>query len=254
MFPPLAIGRLVRYFRNPAIGLVTGYTNYTMSESGEMARTTNIYTSLERAIKIGESQWGYCVGADGAIFAMRRSLYRPLRDDDINDFVLPLTVIEQQSSCVFAADAHCSEAPGNNLESEFRRQSRITNRTLLALWRHRHLLNPMRFGWFSFFLLSHKVFRFLVPAFLLLSAVSLAWLAQSRSVYQVLALGALAAIVLAADATASSAIRRSGLDRLLGFLNTFLMINLAVLLGWWHFLRGQRDTMWQHDRLQGENT
>jgi len=66
---------------------------------------------------------------------MRRSLYRPLRDDDINDFVLPLNVIEQGSSCVFAGDAYCSEHPGKNLESEFRRQSRITNRTLRALWR-----------------------------------------------------------------------------------------------------------------------
>ena len=41
------------------------------------------------------------------------------------------------------------------------------------------LLNPLRFPLFSFFLLSHKVARFLVPFFMILSGVSLALLAPT---------------------------------------------------------------------------
>ena len=89
-YSPGTIRVLVDYFRDPRVGLITGYTRYTTTEGGDVADTTNAYTSLERTIKAAESQWGCCVGADGAIFAMRRSLFRPLRDDDINDFVLPL--------------------------------------------------------------------------------------------------------------------------------------------------------------------
>jgi hypothetical protein len=156
-------------------------------------------------------------------------MFQPLRDDDINDFVIPLRIIEQGSQCVFAEDAWCVEKPGKDLDSEFRRQSRITNRTLWALWRHLHLLNAARFGWFSFFLFSHKVVRFLVPALLVLAAVSL-----------VLMAGRIAVVPLAAIAGATFAS---------SFVRVFLAVNVAVLQGWWHFLRGRREVVWQHDRM-----
>src|SRR5262245_21732822 len=165
MYWPSTIPTLVRYFERPQVGLVTGYTRYVDPDSQDVADTNNVYTSLERVIKSAESRWGCCAGADGAIFAMRRSLFRPLRHDDINDLVLPLSVIEQRYECVLAEDAVCIEQPAASVHNEYRRQSRITSRTLLALWRHVRLLNPLRFGLFSFFLFSHKVMRFLVPIF-----------------------------------------------------------------------------------------
>ena len=86
-------------------------------------------------------------------------------------------MIEQRYECVLADDAFCVERPGTSVDSEYRRQSRITNRTLRALWRHARLLNPLRFGMFSFFLFSHKVMRFTAPLFLLTSGVALVSLA-----------------------------------------------------------------------------
>jgi cellulose synthase/poly-beta-1,6-N-acetylglucosamine synthase-like glycosyltransferase len=250
IYPPDTIRTLARYFDRPTIGLVTGYTKYVVSGSGEIAEAANAYTSLERLLKTAESRWGCCVGADGAIFAMRRSLYRPLRDDDINDFVIPLGVIDQGYECVFAEDAFCSEGPGKRLESEFRRQARITNRTLRALRRNAHLLNPLRFGLFSLFLFSHKVVRFLVPVLLMLSAVSVALLARSGALYLIAAVGALAMMALAAGwlSRPAAALPWPPLRRLFSLLNIFLTINVAVLLGWWKFLCGRHDVMWQHDR------
>jgi cellulose synthase/poly-beta-1,6-N-acetylglucosamine synthase-like glycosyltransferase len=242
-YAPDTLGNLVRYLDDPGIGLVSGYTRYRLTESGDVAEVTNAYTTLERLIKRAESVWGCCVGADGAIFAMRRSLYRRLRDDDINDFVLPLGVIDQGYACVFAEDAFCSESPGQNLESEFRRQSRITNRTLRALWRNAHLLNPFRFPAFAFFLFSHKVARFLVPIFLALSAVALILLAPSGGMYLAAGAGALLTVVAA---LASRGLSSPG--RLLQFVNAFLTINMAVLDGWRKFLTGHGDVTWQPDR------
>jgi cellulose synthase/poly-beta-1,6-N-acetylglucosamine synthase-like glycosyltransferase len=248
-YPPDTIGTLVRYFQHPTIGLVTGYTRYVVT-SCAVAEATNVYTSLERVIKNAESRWGCCVGADGAIFAVRRSLYQPLRDDDINDFVIPLGVIDQGYRCVFAEDAFCSESPGKSLESEFRRQSRITNRTLRALWRNAHLLNPVRFGLFSFFLFSHKLIRFLVPVLLTFSGVSLVLLARTGAIALIAGIGALGAVAWAAGSHSRPAVAFpwARVGRLLYLLNIFLTINLAILQGWWNFLCGRRDVMWQHDR------
>jgi cellulose synthase/poly-beta-1,6-N-acetylglucosamine synthase-like glycosyltransferase len=250
MYAPSTIPALVKYFERPRIGLVTGYTRYVAADREDVAETTNAYTSLERVIKSAESRWGCCVGADGAIFAMRRSLFRPLRHDDINDLVLPLGVIEQGYECVLAADAYCTEQPGSSLDSEYRRQSRITNRTLRALWRHIGLLNPLRFGRFSFFLFSHKVVRFLVPIFLVTAFVALVLLARVHQIYLVAA--ALVSIGLAAALGVSRLRHPWSLPaRLLSTMGVFLTINAAVLEGWWTFLRGRREVVWQHDRSRG---
>ncbi len=248
-YGPETLDNLVRYFADPSVGLVTGYTRYRLTESGHVSETTNAYTSLERLIKRGESAWGCCVGADGAIFAMRRSLYRPLRYDDINDFVLPLSVIDQGYRCLFADDAVCSESSGEDLDSEFRRQSRITNRTLRALWRHAHLLNPIVRPAFAFFLLSHKVIRFLVPVALTLSAAALAMLATSGRLY--LALTAALFVLVTAALAWDRAFKP---NRVLQIIKSFLMINLAMLDGWRKFLSGERDVMWQPDRNTVEKT
>jgi cellulose synthase/poly-beta-1,6-N-acetylglucosamine synthase-like glycosyltransferase len=249
-YQPTTIGTMVSYFQDDRVGMVSGYTAYTVTGTGEVSEATNAYTSLERVIKRAESAWGCCVGADGAIFAMRRSLFRPLREDDINDFVLPLSVISQGYRCLLAEDAQCSENPGKSLESEFRRQSRITNRSLRAIGRHGHLLNPFRFPLFSFFLFSHKVVRFLAPVLLLASAVALLALAALEGgAYLVMAaLGGAVAVMLAHASRASS---ESWLhrNRLMRMLSVFAIMNLAMLHGWGKFVTGRTEVTWQHDRV-----
>lgn len=246
------IRSMVDAFDDPRMGLVSGYTRYTLGESGEVEEATNAYTSLERVIKRAESAWGCCVGADGAIFAMRRSLFRTLRNDDINDFVLPLSVIEQGYRCELAEDAYCSEQPGKNLESEFRRQSRITNRSIRAISRHGRLLNPFRYPAFAFCLFSHKVMRFLVPMFLVVSAVALALLAL-RGEYLGLALAAGAAALLAGVGRFAPSIadRLGPVGKVARMLAVFTSMNVAVLHGWTKFLSGNVEVTWQHDRAVG---
>lgn len=244
------IPKLVRYFTDANVGLVTGYTRYVTRGSGDVAKVTNVYTALERAIKTAESRWGCCVGADGAVFAMRRRLFQPLRHDDINDFVIPLDVIMQGHECVFAVDASCAEPTGESVGSEFRRQARITNRTLRALWRHVGLLNMFRFGLFSFFLFSHKVMRFLVPVLLTLSAIAFAILvALVLPVWLAIDIAIVAGLELIIRLFSSRGGRPRALaGRLLRMAGIAVTMHAAALQGWWHFLRGRRDVVWQHDR------
>jgi len=250
VFPPEAIRRLVSYFVDTRVGLVSGFTKYAVTTSGELAEATNAYTSLERTIKIAESRWGMCVGADGAIFAMRRSLYRILRDDDINDLVLPLSVIDQGYRCVLADDAYCSENTGKDVHSEFRRQSRIANRSLRAISRHAHLLNPIRFPLFSFFLFSHKVVRLLVPLFLVASLGALVALSFSGGLYLWVAVAAtlLITMTVASRIPFQLATSSTPMGRVLRLANVLLVTNLAFLHGWWRFATGHSEITWQHDR------
>ena len=63
-----------------------------IAENGNAA--TGIYSRFERWMKERESLAAACAGADGAIFAVRKELFRPLREDDINDLVIPLNVLK----------------------------------------------------------------------------------------------------------------------------------------------------------------
>ncbi len=63
------------------------------------------------------------VGADGAIYAMRKSLFEPLQADDINDFLLPLKAVAKVYRGVLEPEAICFEQATDNLHSEF--QSKI---------------------------------------------------------------------------------------------------------------------------------
>ena len=107
----------------------------------KIAEASGMYTRLERFIKRHEGRIGSCVGADGAIFAVRKTLYQPLQNDDINDLVIPLNVVRQGYRVSLDDDLYCYETSSPDSKREFQRQIRITNRTLRALFRHSDLMN-----------------------------------------------------------------------------------------------------------------
>lgn len=237
MFPGDTITKLVRNFADNSIGLVTGWSKYLRKGGGE--ESTGIYSRFEMWTKYWESLVWSCVGADGAIFAIRKELYKPLDDQDINDFVIPLQVISQRKRVVLDREAHCLEASSEGERDEFHRQVRITNRTLGALLRNPGFLNPLSYGTFSFFLFSHKLLRFLVPFFtagtfllsLLLLKVSVIYLGFFLIQLLFLCLG-----------LANLAGKVEG--RLTNLCKFFLITLSAQFIGWTRTLRGISDTMW----------
>jgi cellulose synthase/poly-beta-1,6-N-acetylglucosamine synthase-like glycosyltransferase len=166
LYAPDAIRKLVRNFADPKIGFVTGYQRYADEGSSEVGSSESLYWRYEMAIRRLESAVGSMVGADGAIYALRRELYRPLEPDDLNDFVNPIQAVLQGWRGIFEPEAVCDEATSGDFRGEFYRKMRIANRGWRALIRLRAALNPFRTGLFAWQLLSHKALRWLVPFFL----------------------------------------------------------------------------------------
>ena len=92
---------IARNFADEKVGCVTGFTKYITLENGENIESISLYSRIEKMTKILESSMGSCVGADGAVFGIRKNLYEPLRDVDINDFVVPLTIVSKGFRVVF---------------------------------------------------------------------------------------------------------------------------------------------------------
>lgn len=240
-----AISYMVRKFEDKKVGLVTGTTKYVSKEDNNISGSVGIYSKIEIITKKLESQIGSCVGADGAIFAIRKQLYQPLKEYDINDFVIPLNIIRQSYRVVLEEHAFCIEKTTESISGEFKRQARITNRTLRAIFNNADMLNPFNFGIFSFEILSHKLCKSLVPYFMFAVLVISSIIVLSGltgSLYIVILLGQLGFYLLAfAGFGVSFSEKKSSL---ISIPQTFTAMNLAIFWGWITYFRGETHTTW----------
>jgi|UPI0004B4E505 glycosyltransferase involved in cell wall biosynthesis len=241
MFPCDLLLKIVRNFADPEIGLVTGWTRY--GEVDQLEDTTGIYSRFEKWTKIQESHVSSCVGADGAVFAIRKELYQTLREDDINDFVIPLNIISQGKRAVTDADVFCFEKSADDAGKEYQRQVRITSRTLNAIRRNLEFLNPFRYGCFTYFLFSHKVMRFLVPFFLIATFGTNLMLLGSSHLYSLTFGLQLTVYTIALGNIMGLKTGRAG-----EIGKYFLVTVIAQLTAWLRTFLGISDTMWTPQR------
>ncbi|MDX1754880.1 MAG: glycosyltransferase family 2 protein [Marinobacter sp.] len=164
-----AVKRLVRNFSDPDVGYVTGKMIYVNPDGSLVGDGCSAYMKFENWLRTQETAIGSVVGVDGGIDGMRRSLYQPLRADQLPDFVQPLKVVEQGFRVVYEDDALLREHALSEGQSEFKMRVRVSLRALWALKDMRHLMNPLRYGFFSLQLVSHKLLRYLafIPLFLM---------------------------------------------------------------------------------------
>ena len=243
MYRPDTVRRLVAPFADPDVGYVSGRMLYVDPEGSLVGDGCTAYMRYENALRALESAVGSVVGVDGGVDAIRRSLYRPMRPDQLPDFVLPLAVVEQGCRVVYAPEAVLEEETLTSEGAEYRMRVRVTLRALWALWDKRGLLNPLRFPLFSWQLMSHKLLRYLSFLPLAVAAV-MNWLLVSRGwIYATLAAGQCCAALLALLAV-------GGPPRLRGFFLArycyyFLLLNWASAVALLRFLRGEKQVLWQ---------
>jgi len=243
-----ALKHLAARFADPAVGFVTGHTKYSTRDSAGDLAPVSLYARLETWVKNLESRIGSCVGADGAIFAVRKERYCPLAADDINDLVLPLKIIRQGYRGVLEQRAFCVEKAGGSSAEEYMRQVRITSRTLKAIFDNANLLNPIKYPLFAWQLASHKLTRLLTPFLLIL-------LLASTFVLVLRGQGAICGMALACQtafyflaASGRKLKGRSLIAKIAPLAHIFVTVNAAVLVGWIKYLRGERYTSWTSRR------
>lgn len=241
MFASDMLKHLVKNFYDPTIGAVSGWTKYCNPDSGE--ETTGLYAKLEKKTKLDESIISSCVGADGAIFAIRKELYVPLGANDINDFIIPLNIIKQGKRVILDENIFCIEETTKGIKNIFSRQVRITTRTAWAIYRNIGLLNVFKYGSFSFFLLSHKVLRLLTPFFLLTAFVLNIFILSRSPLYMVTLAGQ--SLFWLTGLMALSGIGKGGIVSICKY---FLITFAAQFVGCLRMAAGIEDIMWTPQR------
>ncbi len=241
MYAPDSIRKIVRNFADPAVGAVVGESTY-MQPDVESERSEGLYWRYETWLKRLESQIGSVVGGDGAIYAIRKNLYVPMRADALSDFVNPLQIVKSRHRCVYEQEARSFERAADSFNKEFRRKVRIVNRAWRALFSMSSLLNPLQYGFFALALISHKLLRWLVP--MLMAAVLLinVTLLDAGAVYRLMLAAQSAFYLLALGGHLAR--RRRSMPALLSIPYYFCLVNLASALGIIDAFRGKTYTTW----------
>lgn len=251
MYAPGALRALARPFADAEVGGVAGNQVYLSKQSeGLSGDGEKSYWGFDRKLKQSQSKSGNAISATGAIYAIRRSLFRGVPVGVTDDFANSTDVIVQGYRLVFAPDAIAYEPVAGTGKVEFGRKVRVMTRGLRGvLVVRRELLNPLRYGFYALQLFSHKVLRRLVvfPLLLLLLVSPLLW---SRGiVYQ-----AATALQLAfyGCGLLGWLLRNGRLGRLKLFTIPFFfcMVNVASLIAAINLIRGHRIDFWEPQRQE----
>jgi cellulose synthase/poly-beta-1,6-N-acetylglucosamine synthase-like glycosyltransferase len=236
MFAPNAVLNLLRPFGDPTVGCVCGHLIYTMPGDSGTAAIGAGYWKREEALKELESRTGSTMGADGSIFAIRRSLHRPAPPDIIDDMFVSLSILCGGHRVVRAADAIAYEPIVSQPGEEFDRKVRIAcqafnvHRILASELRRLPMLDRYKY-------VSHKLLRWLTVYFLVAGGILL-----SAALAVTGAWGALAAVLgtTAFLALIGFAFPHGAAAKLLHVAGALLATGLGVLRSF----QGERFQTW----------
>ena len=164
MYAPDAIRKLVRNFADRSVGCVSGNVMIKNNKSS-LAQAEGVYWRYERWLQEKESDFGSVIGADGAMYAIRRELFTaPSANIIVDDFVISMNVALRGYRVVYAKEAIGFEDNGISLRNEFLRQSRVIAGAVQAL-KQKEGVPLMRQRKLFFCFLSHKVLRWMMPVY-----------------------------------------------------------------------------------------
>ncbi|HEX8179982.1 MAG TPA: glycosyltransferase family 2 protein [Pyrinomonadaceae bacterium] len=242
-YQPDVLRVMMPSFADPSVGCVGGQLIYVDPAQSNVGRGARSYWGYETLLKQHESRICSLIGVSGCLYAVRRAAYVPLYNEACSDFIIATKMVEQGLRTIYEPAAVCTEETHQRADKELSMRVRIITQTYTDLWRHRAMMNPFRSGFYAVQLLSHKVARYLVPVLLLLLFSTAALLAP-RSLFYAVMFGAQVCFYLAASA--AWALERAGVRlRLLALPHYFVLANLASLLAFYKFVRGERYARWE---------
>jgi cellulose synthase/poly-beta-1,6-N-acetylglucosamine synthase-like glycosyltransferase len=240
-FDPLAAQALVRNLADPTVGAVSGEL-FLGTDDRTALRGLGLYWRYEKALRYAESRFRTCTHYTGAISAVRRSLFTPLPKETLHDdVVMPLRVAATGYRVIFEPAAHAFDTISPSPAREFSRKVRTLAAAFQTVLHFRRFVEGRvsLLLWWQFG--SHAALRLVLPYALIALLISSALLTGSG--YRLL---------LAAQCTGYGlgviglwGVGGARWTRVLSLPSTFLMLNVAALLGPLFYLAGRHLDLWR---------
>lgn len=243
MYSVGAIKELIRYAVLKQVGAVVGHRVYV--GAGKAGNKEGLYERLENWMKSRESLLGGTIGANGAIYAVRKSAYVELPADRISDINEPLRVaMDHKLEVVFAPHAVAEEVHDNTFMRELVRKRRIVLRAMNSLWDERW--NLLKRPDLVFKLVFHKTLRWFTLPLLTISSLAafttnclVLWFAAfSFCTYLLVSL----LLFIKAKRTPPEDLK---LGKVAGIILYSFGVFYSSMMAFWDFLRGRNRIVWE---------
>ena len=242
-YQPNVLREILPNFADENIGCVGGKLTYVDRSESDVGKGAQNYWNYETFIKESESRSCSLIGVSGCLYAVRKSAYQPMYPEACSDFLICTVVYKQGLRSVYEPNAVCMEETNQRTDKEMSMRIRVISQTFTDLWRNRGMLSPFRSGFYAIELISHKLFRYAVPFFLLLTLLTSAVLATSSIVFAlILGLQILFYLTAFIGWVFENKGARLGLFAIPTY---FVLANLASFLGLYKFLKGERYATWE---------
>ncbi len=245
---PDALRQLMRSFEDPSVGGVAGNQVYVQAgREDAIAVGERSYWDFDRVLKQAQSRAGHVTGATGALYAIRRSLFRPIPPGLNDDFYLSLAVIDAGYRLVFEPAAVAYEAVAPSRALEYGRRVRIMTRGLRCVASMPSVLDPRRTGFYAVQVFSHKILMRVMAVPIAVVGLTTVLLYRRSGLYRLAAWGQISFYALA---TAGLALARRPVGHTppLALPAYFCVIQVASLHAAWNLLTGRTYDRWRPSR------
>ncbi|HBF13195.1 MAG TPA: hypothetical protein DDW49_07400 [Deltaproteobacteria bacterium] len=189
LYRPESLRKLARHFIDPSVGCVIGSLQYHSPNRSVGAKGEMLYWAYDLLLrKMANRIRGLIPGINGSIFALRKNLYLPIRQDRGDDFELCTRAGIHGHAVLLEPEAIAEEIASETDKQQFKRKVRLVrwNLTSSLLLLVEALKNKK---WaIAFQLTSHRLLRYWIPIFLFLALASTAILASGSKSFTLLLL------------------------------------------------------------------
>ncbi len=245
VFEPYTLNNLIESFSDNSIGGISGRLvlkqppkNY--DKSNEERR----YWEYETFIKRSEGRCGTLIGANGGIFAIRRSLIDLLPSEKpvTDDLFLTLSVLKKRRKFIYKENAIAYEDIAPTIKDEFNRKIRFSSTNFETLKYFGFILKEAGLLT-NFCYLSHKVIRWFIPLILLFLPIINIFILNDFLLFKITLVVLIAFLIFAFIGLIFSKLKiRFSLFSIPFF---FILTNFAILLGLINFIIGKQSGTWQ---------
>ncbi len=180
------VKKIVLPFSDPKVGCAVGNLVYRSHGSYVADAESLYYNKLELRLKDLENKLGILANGTGACMAIRKKLFKPLTPVDDTDTATVIDIILQGYRVVFVKDAIAYDIPPHSLRSELQVKIRGVSKTLMSISRRMNLKEWYKHPFLIWNLLSHRIFRYLTPYFMVAAFILNLCLLKEGLLYQII--------------------------------------------------------------------
>lgn len=224
------ISNIISHFDDLKVGSITTRTKL-IPKGGSFISGEGLYSSYEQFIQTKESELSSATGINPSLYAIRRELYKPLKNLSIEDFATAINTIKHGYKVVYDPNLSGHKYISNpSIRKEIKRKSKVVARGFQNISMLFSLKKPL----ILFQFISHKILRWLVPE-LLIAILIINWFLLNQSLYQNLFVSQLLFYIFSPLCVLMSSLR------LFSIPYYFFVMNLSAFLGFLKFVTRQKS-------------